>query len=144
MIRANVRKLSNDSSSTLLPYSNNECEPIMSHAPKSENENEDLHLSDVTKADLYELQFFCVDTRTCFQVLNCLCSMQLYLDRVDPMLPLLSPARVAQSRKDTDLLDVYGRCLQHAIWTIATAFSSQFENIRDRLYTTTRKNVGQA
>lgn len=55
------------------------------------------------------------------------------------MLPLLSSARVVQSRKDTDLLDLYGRCLQHAMWTIATAFSSQFENIRDRLYTKTRQ-----
>lgn len=54
------------------------------------------------------------------------------------MLPLLSSARVFQSRRDTDSLDLYGRCLQHAVWTIATAFSSQFENIRNRLYTTTR------
>lgn len=55
------------------------------------------------------------------------------------MLPLLSSARVLESRQDTDSLDLYGRCLQHAIWTIATAFSSQFESIRDRLYTKTRK-----
>lgn len=55
------------------------------------------------------------------------------------MLPLLSSARVLESRKDTDSLDLYGRCLQHAMWTIATAFSSQFESIRDRLYTTTRQ-----
>lgn len=55
------------------------------------------------------------------------------------MLPLLSSARVVQSRRDSDSLDLYGRCLQHAMWTIATAFSSQFENIRDRLYTKTRQ-----
>lgn len=55
------------------------------------------------------------------------------------MLPILSSARVVQSRKDTNSLDQYERCLQHALWTIATAFSSQFENIRDRLYITTRK-----
>lgn len=55
------------------------------------------------------------------------------------MLPLLSSARVLESRQDTDSLDVYGRCLQHAMWTIATAFSSQFESIRDRLYTKTRQ-----
>lgn len=64
MIRADVRKPPDDSSSTLLPCSTNEYGPITSHAPKSESENEDLHLSDVTKADLYELQFFCVDIRT--------------------------------------------------------------------------------
>lgn len=55
------------------------------------------------------------------------------------MLPLLSSARVLESRQDTDSLDLYGRCLQHAMWTIATAFSSQFEIIRDRLYTKTRQ-----
>lgn len=54
------------------------------------------------------------------------------------MLPILSSARVVQLRKDTDSLDQYGRCLQHSMWIIATAFSSQFENIRDRLYSTTR------
>lgn len=54
------------------------------------------------------------------------------------MLPILSSSRVAKLRKDTDSLDQYGRCLQHAIWMMATAFSSQFENIRDKLYVTTR------
>ena len=65
--------------------------------------------------------------------------IQLYLDRVHPILPILSPARVIQSRKDTESLDQYGRCLQYAMWTIATAFSSQFEKIRDKLYVTTRE-----
>ncbi|KAK9774084.1 putative Zn(2)-C6 fungal-type domain-containing protein [Seiridium cardinale] len=90
--------------------------PVQQSSPHCINQ---LHLSDVTKADL----------------------TQLYLDRVHPMLPLLSPARLSRSRKDTESLDQYGRCLQYAMWTIATAFSSQFEELRDNLYGETREMV---
>ncbi|KAI1347644.1 hypothetical protein F5Y01DRAFT_329280 [Xylaria sp. FL0043] len=51
---------------------------------------------------------------------------------------MLSPAKVFQSQKETDSLDPYGRCLRYAMWTIATAFSSQFEGIRNKLYNITR------
>ncbi|KAI1369832.1 hypothetical protein F5Y08DRAFT_3021 [Xylaria arbuscula] len=64
--------------------------------------------------------------------------MQLYLDRVQPMLPILSATTISHLRKDLSSLDQYGRCLRYAVLTIATAFSSQFEDVRDGLYTTTR------
>ncbi|KAI1270973.1 fungal-specific transcription factor domain protein [Xylaria sp. FL0933] len=78
--------------------------------------NIELQLSEITRVDL----------------------MQLYLDRVHPILRMLSPAKIFQSQKETDSLDQYGRCLRYAMWTIATAFSSQFEEIRNKLYSITR------
>ncbi|KAI0506080.1 fungal-specific transcription factor domain-containing protein [Xylaria bambusicola] len=67
--------------------------------------------------------------------------MQLYIDRVHPMLPILSAATISKLRKDMDFLDQYERCLWFAVLTIATAFSSQFDDVRDRLYLTTRSRL---
>ena len=35
-------------------------------------------------------------------------------------------------------MDDYRQCLQFAIWTSASAFSGQFDSVREKLYTTTR------
>ncbi|KAK0621802.1 hypothetical protein B0T17DRAFT_494498 [Bombardia bombarda] len=60
----------------------------------------------------------------------------LYFDRVHPNVPMVSQASYfAQSR------DIYmspqKQCLQYAMWTLATALSSQFDNLRDTLYNET-------
>ncbi|KAH9992684.1 fungal-specific transcription factor domain-containing protein [Xylariaceae sp. FL0662B] len=66
---------------------------------------------------------------------------QLYFDRVHPVVPMLNRARTLSWTKDADLANEYPLCLQHAMWTLAMAFSSQFDHLRDEMYSKTRASL---
>lgn len=59
MIRDDARRLSDTSSPTSRLCSDRNYGPNTSHEQKPFLGSEDLHLSDVTKADLYEIYVFC-------------------------------------------------------------------------------------
>ncbi|OOF90933.1 hypothetical protein ASPCADRAFT_518816 [Aspergillus carbonarius ITEM 5010] len=63
---------------------------------------------------------------------------QLYFDRVHPFAPILQRWRYhvwAKQPKKTEAQT----CLQYAMWTVAASLSAQFQSLRDRLYTETRR-----
>ncbi|PYI00388.1 hypothetical protein BO78DRAFT_434453, partial [Aspergillus sclerotiicarbonarius CBS 121057] len=63
---------------------------------------------------------------------------QLYFDRVHPFAPILQRWRYhvwAKQPKKTEAQT----CLQYAMWTLAASLSAQFQSLRDRLYTETRR-----
>ncbi|KAK0746899.1 fungal-specific transcription factor domain-containing protein [Schizothecium vesticola] len=65
---------------------------------------------------------------------------QLYFDRVHPNLPIFNQSRYsAQSRHHSSSDTTHRTCLQYAMWTLAMALSSQFENFRTTLYNETRQ-----
>ena len=68
-------------------------------------------------------------------------SDMLYFDRVHPNIPIFNQSRyflrsrqLSQSNGPTHQL-----CLQYAMWTLATALSSQFETHQDDLYRETKQ-----
>ncbi|KAI9879284.1 MAG: hypothetical protein M1830_009014 [Pleopsidium flavum] len=63
---------------------------------------------------------------------------QLYFDRVHPIVPILHKCRYFSWGKQSAASE-YRICLQYAMWTLAMSLSTQFENIRDMLYTETRQ-----
>ncbi|PWY78032.1 C6 transcription factor [Aspergillus sclerotioniger CBS 115572] len=63
---------------------------------------------------------------------------QLYFDRVHPFAPILQRWRYhvwAKQPKKTEAQT----CLQYAMWTVAASLSAQFQSLRDRLYSETRR-----
>ncbi|KXT00043.1 hypothetical protein AC578_4864 [Pseudocercospora eumusae] len=62
----------------------------------------------------------------------------VFFDRVHPLVPILNVDEYFLKTSHTSSTSLALRCLQHAIWTIATCFSSQFQNHRGTLYTETR------
>ncbi|KAK4234640.1 fungal-specific transcription factor domain-containing protein [Achaetomium macrosporum] len=66
---------------------------------------------------------------------------QLYFDRVHPNIPILNHWQYFSKTQRTTCTDGpdYALCLQYAMWTLAMALSSQFENLREIFYTETRK-----
>lgn len=67
MIRDDVRRLSDTSSPTSRLCSDRNYEPNSSHEQKPFVGSEDLHLSDVTKADLYEAHAVCAESFAYFK-----------------------------------------------------------------------------
>ncbi|KAK3991081.1 pyrimidine pathway regulatory protein 1 [Cladorrhinum sp. PSN332] len=65
---------------------------------------------------------------------------QIYFDRVHPNIPLFNQSRYfSRSRQPSVTTGPnYMLCLQYAMWTLATAFSSQFEELGRLLYKETR------
>ncbi|KAK3898828.1 fungal-specific transcription factor domain-containing protein [Staphylotrichum tortipilum] len=65
---------------------------------------------------------------------------QLYFERVHPSLPIFNHTRYFAKARQTLSLDGPSPmlCLQHAMWTLAMALSSQFESSRELLYSETR------
>ncbi|KAK1765988.1 pyrimidine pathway regulatory protein 1 [Phialemonium atrogriseum] len=62
---------------------------------------------------------------------------QLYFDRVQPILPILHQGRYFAWCRQPSTEEHY-TCLQYAMWTLAMAMSTQFEHMREMLYTETR------
>lgn len=60
-------RLSDNSSPTLRLCSDRNYGPTTSHEQEPFVGSEDLHLSDVTKADLYEIHIFCAGLIACFE-----------------------------------------------------------------------------
>ncbi|KAE8372516.1 fungal-specific transcription factor domain-containing protein [Aspergillus bertholletiae] len=63
---------------------------------------------------------------------------QLYFDRVQTSIPILNQNRYLESSR-MQVRSRYEVCLQYAMWTLATSLSSQFQNIRDGLYTNAQR-----
>ncbi|SPQ24014.1 67ef6a81-3eb4-492e-b855-d8b226126aef [Thermothielavioides terrestris] len=66
---------------------------------------------------------------------------QLYFDRVHPNIPIFNHSRYFSRARQTSWADGpnYMLCLQHTMWTLAMALSSQFESSREMLYAETRQ-----
>ncbi|EAW15012.1 Zn(II)2Cys6 transcription factor [Aspergillus clavatus NRRL 1] len=64
--------------------------------------------------------------------------VQLYFDRVHPVVPILSQSRTYGWSQDPNTMNQYQRCLQYAMWTLAMARSTQFDQMGDILYAETR------
>ncbi|KAH8901540.1 hypothetical protein GQ53DRAFT_707900 [Thozetella sp. PMI_491] len=64
--------------------------------------------------------------------------LQLYIDRVHCMMPMLSLAKLVSWSNDSRVVSERQECLQYAVFTAATAFSSQFGNIQEAIYAKTR------
>ncbi|KAE8393611.1 fungal-specific transcription factor domain-containing protein [Aspergillus alliaceus] len=64
--------------------------------------------------------------------------VQLYFDRVHPVVPILNQAKTCAWSLDPYSMSQYQLCLQHAMWTVSMAQSAQYDHIRDRLYSETR------
>ncbi|KAI2602599.1 fungal-specific transcription factor domain protein [Hypoxylon sp. NC1633] len=76
----------------------------------------DVFILDLTKADL----------------------IQLYFDRVHPIVPILNKSKTFKWANDEGSMSGARQCLQYAMWTSATAFSSQFGGFQEALYSKTR------
>ncbi|KAI1413390.1 fungal-specific transcription factor domain protein [Hypoxylon sp. FL1857] len=81
----------------------------------------DVFISDLTKADL----------------------IQLYFDRVHPIVPILNKPKTFKWITDGNSMTEAQQCLQYAIWTSATAFSSQFGGFQETMYAKTRFMLDQ-
>ncbi|KAL2259845.1 hypothetical protein VTK26DRAFT_6335 [Humicola hyalothermophila] len=66
---------------------------------------------------------------------------QLYFDRAHPNVPIFNHSRYFARSRENARLDgpKHMLCLQYAMWTLATALSSQFESSREQLYYETRQ-----
>jgi hypothetical protein len=62
----------------------------------------------------------------------------LYFDRVHIFAPVIHRRRYFARAKNTSYSIEPFPCLQHAMWTLAASFSSQFRHIRDALYAHTK------
>lgn len=51
---------------------------------------------------------------------------------------MLNKSRTCSWSRDADSLNEYRECLQHAMWTLAMAHSTQFEHLRNEMYLKTR------
>ncbi|KAI6086316.1 fungal-specific transcription factor domain protein [Hypoxylon rubiginosum] len=76
----------------------------------------DIFITDLVKADL----------------------TQLYFDRVHPVVPILNKPKTFKWMNDGKNMSEPRQCLQYAMWTSATAFSSQFIGIQEAIYAKTR------
>ncbi|KAI0851728.1 fungal-specific transcription factor domain protein [Daldinia vernicosa] len=81
----------------------------------------DVFVSDLTKADL----------------------MQLYFDRVHPIAPIFNKSKTFGWINDASNISEPQQCLQYAMLTSATAFSSQFSGLQDAIYAKTRFMLDQ-
>ncbi|KXT04839.1 hypothetical protein AC579_8295 [Pseudocercospora musae] len=68
----------------------------------------------------------------------------VFFDRVHPLLPILNFDEYLLKISHALPTSFALRCLQHAIWTTATCFSSQFQHHGDTLYTETRTMLERA
>ncbi|KAI1807416.1 fungal-specific transcription factor domain protein [Daldinia bambusicola] len=81
----------------------------------------DVFVPDLTKADL----------------------IQLYFDRVHPIAPILNKSKAFRWMGDGNTITEPQQCLQYAMLTSATAFSSQFSGIQESIYARTRFMLDQ-
>ncbi|KAL7619527.1 hypothetical protein AAE478_010067 [Parahypoxylon ruwenzoriense] len=81
----------------------------------------DVFIPDLTKADL----------------------IQLYFDRVHPVVPILNKAKTFKWISDPGNMSDARQCLQCAMWTFATAFSTQFGGFQDVMYARIRFMLDQ-
>lgn len=68
---------------------------------------------------------------------------QLYFDRVHPVVPILNKPKTFKWIKEANTMSEPRECLQYAMWTAATAFSSQFGGFQDTMYAKTRFMLDQ-
>jgi hypothetical protein len=54
---------------------------------------------------------------------------------------MLSQAKAQQWSKNKSTMNEYRHCLQHAMWTLAITFSSQFGSVQETLYSKTRASL---
>jgi hypothetical protein len=54
---------------------------------------------------------------------------------------MLNRARTFSWARDADSMNEYRQCLQHAMWTLAMAYSSQFDHLREKMYANTRASL---
>ncbi|KAI1377953.1 fungal-specific transcription factor domain protein [Hypoxylon crocopeplum] len=69
--------------------------------------------------------------------------IQLYFDRVHPIVPLLNKPKTFKWINIGNSMSEAQKCLQYAMWTSATAFSSQFGGLQEALYAKTRFMLDQ-
>ncbi|XXH01489.1 hypothetical protein Hte_007849 [Hypoxylon texense] len=63
---------------------------------------------------------------------------QLYFDRVHPVVPILNKPKTFKWIHDGNSMSEPRQCLQYAMWTSATAFTSQFSGFQETIYAKTR------
>ncbi|KAI2635662.1 fungal-specific transcription factor domain protein [Hypomontagnella submonticulosa] len=69
--------------------------------------------------------------------------IQLYFDRVHPVVPILHMSKTFKWINNVNSMGEPRQCLQYAIWTSATAFSSQFGGLQEAMYAKTRFMLDQ-
>ncbi|KAI1210245.1 fungal-specific transcription factor domain protein [Annulohypoxylon truncatum] len=69
--------------------------------------------------------------------------IQLYFDRVHPIIPILNQPKTFRWMSDGHNMSEARQCLQYAMWTSATAFSSQFGGFQETMYAKTRFMLDQ-
>lgn len=69
--------------------------------------------------------------------------IQLYFDRVHPIIPILNKPKTFRWMNDSHNMSDARQCLQCAMWTSATAFSSQFGGFQETMYAKTRYLLDQ-
>ncbi|KAI1087972.1 fungal-specific transcription factor domain protein [Rostrohypoxylon terebratum] len=69
--------------------------------------------------------------------------IQLYFDRVHPIVPILNKSKTFRWMNDSHNMSDARQCLQCAMWTSATAFSSQFGGFQETMYAKTRYMLDQ-
>ncbi|KAL8720572.1 MAG: hypothetical protein Q9225_002591 [Loekoesia sp. 1 TL-2023] len=62
----------------------------------------------------------------------------LYFERVHPIVPILQKHRYF-SWANKSIPNIHHKCLQFAMWTLAMSLSTQFESVRETMYTETRQ-----
>lgn len=98
---------------------------------------ESLHLSDMVRADLY-VQPNSSTYRTSLYSQGKLDRDALYFERVHPSTPMIHKARYF-SWADQDSPSLVRTALRLAMWTLAAATSTQFQDLSHRLYAATRQ-----
>ncbi|KAI1097371.1 fungal-specific transcription factor domain protein [Jackrogersella minutella] len=69
--------------------------------------------------------------------------IQLYFDRVHPIIPILNKPKTFKWMSDGNSMSEARQCLQYAMWTSAIAFSSQFGGFQETIYAKTRFMLDQ-
>ncbi|KAI1385803.1 fungal-specific transcription factor domain-containing protein [Hypoxylon trugodes] len=69
--------------------------------------------------------------------------IQLYFDRVHPIVPILNKSKAFKWISEANNISEPQQCLLHAMWTSATAFSSQLGSFQDTIYAKTRYMLDQ-
>lgn len=94
-------------------------------------------IPELVRADLYALTCYAFRFRKYITDRD---SDQLYFERVHPLVPIIQRTRYFTWAKLSTKSDSRG-CLQHAMWTLAASLSTHCQNIRDSLYTETKRRL---
>ena len=103
-------------------------------------QGETVDISDLMRADLYVLSIVAKVLFTFPTDFLGLVREQLYFDRVHEFAPILHRRRYFSWARQP-IKSEPQTCLQYSMWTLAASLSTQFQHIRDSLYTVTKQTL---